>query len=383
MDPYSPAPRTSALPLMIAGAALVLAVWTLADRFGWMQPRLDVKPREVTPRGELAEFEKTTIGIFEENKRSVAHITTVEVVRTLGGYRSYPAGTGSGFVWDEQGLVVTNFHVVAKQLSAPIRVSFDGETEFTARVVQASPRHDIALLRLDKQPERLRPVQLGTSNDLKVGQAVFAIGNPFGLEHTLTTGVISALNRTISTEETTLTGVIQVDAAINPGNSGGPLFDSAGRLIGMNTAIYSPSGASAGLGFAVPVDTVREVVAKLVAAAAGQARAPTGSVQLGIRGFEQPVSLPRTLGQRFGVAVVGVEEGSGAAEAGLVPFVLRGTEVQQTGDVILAIDARKVAEITDVQRYLRTKQYGEKVRLRVVRDWPECRRIEELTVELK
>ena len=378
---YPQAPRrSSALPLMVAGAALVIAVWTLTERMGWLQPRPNFEPRIVTPRGDLAEFEKVSVKIFEDNKESVAHITTNDkLVRTWAGYERYPGGTGSGFVWDAQGLVVTNYHVIEGHEADRIRVSFDGENEYEAKFLNGSRPNDIAVLRLTAPPKSLRPVQLGSSLDLKVGQAVFAIGNPFGLDHTYSTGVISALDRTIRTEKSTLSGLIQVDAAINPGNSGGPLFDSAGRLIGMNTAIYSPTGASAGLGFAVPVDTINEHASKLIAGASQARPVPgTGSARLGIQGLA--VQLPRSVEQRGGVAITHVEDESSAAAAGLLACdLVSETEVVPNGDIILSVDGKRIFEVSDLRSVLRGKRIGERVRLRLLRS----ARVQEVDVELR
>ena len=375
--------RPSALPLMVAGAALVLAVWTLVERTGWLQPALKVETRVVAARGDLADFEKVTIKIFEDNKGSVAHITTNErLVRTWYGRDVIPGGTGSGFVWDAQGLVVTNYHVIAAHARDTIRVSFDGEHQSEARVLTYSAENDVAVLRLISPPAGLRPVLLGTSADLKVGQAAFAIGNPFGLDHTLSTGVISALDRTIRTENSTLSGMIQVDAAINPGNSGGPLFDSAGRLIGMNTAIYSPSGASAGLGFAVPVDTINTTVSQLLAGVAQPKVAQDTSAKLGVKG--RSVQLGRFMNvarQPVGIAIVEVEEGSAAAEAGLRTFDEQGDTIGGDGDVILSVDGTRVSQVPELRATLANKKVGDKVRLRILR--LATGRVADLTVELK
>ena len=226
----------------------------------------EIAPRRVTARGDLAADEASTIELFQKARGSVVYINTSERVLDLWTRNVFtiPKGTGSGFVWDEDGNIVTNFHVIAGAAEARVRLS-DGR-DFGARLVGASPAHDVAVLRFAASSS-LTPVLIGTSSDLKVGQKVFAIGNPFGLDWTLTTGIISALDRALPAEDgrSLIEDLIQTDAAINPGNSGGPLLDSAGRLIGVNTAIFSPSGASAGVGFAVPVDTVNRVVAQLIA----------------------------------------------------------------------------------------------------------------------
>jgi S1-C subfamily serine protease len=224
--------------------------------------------RTVTARGDLAEDEKATIALFEKARGSVVFITTSQLVRDAWTRNVFqvPRGSGSGFIWDDAGHVVTNYHVIRGASQATVKLA-DGR-DYAAGLVGVSEEHDIAVLRIGVGFKRPPPVPIGTSADLRVGQKVFAIGNPFGLDWTLTSGIVSALDRALPGEEPggAIEHLIQTDAAINPGNSGGPLLDSAGRLIGINTAIYSPSGASAGIGFSVPVDTVRRVVPQLIAA---------------------------------------------------------------------------------------------------------------------
>src|SRR3989475_11158352 len=224
-------------------------------------------PRAVSPRGELLSDEKSTIALFRQASPAVVNITAIGVQQDLFTLNLYqiPQGTGSGVVWDTNGNVITNFHVIQNADAA--QVTLADQSNWKARVVGVAPDKDLAVLRIDAPATRLRPIPIGTSKDLQVGQGVFAIGNPFGLDQTLTTGVISALGREIeSVTRRPIQGVIQTDAAVNPGNSGGPLLDSAGRLIGVNAAIYSPSGASAGIGFAIPVDEVNRVVPELIRA---------------------------------------------------------------------------------------------------------------------
>ncbi|HQY89734.1 MAG TPA: trypsin-like peptidase domain-containing protein, partial [Tepidisphaeraceae bacterium] len=221
--------------------------------------------RDVTLRGPLAGDELRTIELFKTASPSVVFITTrrEQVNPFTQNVNEVPAGTGSGFVWDDQGHIVTNFHVIRG--SSSFVVTLSDQSSYEAKFIGAAPTNDLAVLKIDAPVEKLTPLLLGSSHDLQVGQSVFAIGNPFGLDSTLTIGIVSALGRSIqSPAGVTIEEVIQTDAAINPGNSGGPLMDSAGRLVGVNTAIASPSGASAGIGFAVPVDTVNRVVPQLI-----------------------------------------------------------------------------------------------------------------------
>lgn len=220
--------------------------------------------RDVTPAGDLAPAEKATIALFEKAAPSVVHITSLTTQRvSMRSVVQVPEGTGSGFVWDKDGHIVTNYHVIRKASGAEVILA-DG-SKYRAKLVDYRPDKDLAVLTIDAPKNKLHPIDVGSSRDLKVGQWAFAIGNPFGLDQTLTKGIISALGREIES----LTGepirnVIQTDAAVNPGNSGGPLLDSSARLIGVNTAIYSTSGNSAGIGFAIPVDEVNEVVTDII-----------------------------------------------------------------------------------------------------------------------
>ena len=223
---------------------------------------------------ELLPSERSVVALFERCSPSVAFIQTTEAVQVKGDQQlslnateERPAGTGTGFVWDEQGHVVTNFHVIKDAINrGRAMVTLTGGTEtHAATLVGMEPDKDVAVLKVDAPPEDLKPISVGSSADLLVGQTVIAIGNPFGLDSTLTTGVVSALGREVmGVNDRPISGCIQTDASINPGNSGGPLLDSSGRLIGVNTAIFSPSGTSAGIGFAIPVDTVRRIVNQII-----------------------------------------------------------------------------------------------------------------------
>jgi S1-C subfamily serine protease len=269
-----------------------------------------------------------------------------------------PQGTGSGFIWDDQGRVVTNYHVIRGAQEALVRLG--DQRSFEARLVGASPEHDIAVLQVDVSSELPPPIAIGSSADLQVGQTVLAIGNPFGLDHTLTTGIVSALNRTVENEAGgDIDNVIQTDAAINPGNSGGPLIDSAGRLIGINTMIYSPSGAYAGIGFAVPVDTINRVVPRLIAY--GRYVRPT----LGISADDE-VSR-RLIGDQDGVLVLGVTADSPAARAELRATQMTRSGRVTIGDIIEAVDGRPVENFSDLINILDAHEFGARVRLTVRR----------------
>ncbi|MGJ4927930.1 S1C family serine protease [Bradyrhizobium sp. HKCCYLS2038] len=350
--------------LAVAATALVLMIaWQSIPLIQAELLGLRAKPRDITPRGDLASDEKSTIALFESRSGSVVFITTVQqsVNPWTGNSQQERSGTGSGFVWDELGHVVTNYHVIEGATEALVSLT-DGRS-FRAALVGASPENDLAVLVIGVGVDRPKPLPVGTSADLKVGQKVFAIGNPFGLSSTLTTGIVSALNRNLQvTQDRTLNGLIQTDAAINPGNSGGPLLDSAGRLIGVNTAIYSPSGASAGIGFAVPVDKVNRIVPRLIAN--GRYVSPS----LGIR---TDAKANEALASRLGVSgvfVLDVEQDSAAEKAGLIPARLTRDGGFALGDVLLAIDGQAVDSPDDMTRALETKNPGDRVVLRVLRN---------------
>ena len=337
-----------------------LAALLVAASCGLAVARSDGTPRPVTPRGPLAADEIAHIELFRKASPSVVHITTLAARRDffLLNVQQVPAGTGTGFVWDEAGHVVTNFHVI--QGGSAAQVTLADQSSFDAELVGAFPDRDLAVLRIKAPREKLPPIAVGTSRDLRVGQRVYAIGNPFGLDQTLTTGIVSALGREIeSFNNRTIRGVIQTDAAINPGNSGGPLLDSAGRLIGVNTQIASPSGASAGIGFAIPVDEVNRIVPRLIRD--GRFLRTALGVTAG------PANLSRALGLPRGVPLVQVAPGSPAAKAGLKPFMRgRGQQIV-AGDVVTAVDGRPVDSLDDVLALLEERQPGDRVRLAVWR----------------
>jgi S1-C subfamily serine protease len=319
-------------------------------------------PRPIEQRGPLSSAERTVIDVFERASPSVVFITTVQHVRDFfsRNVMRVPQGTGSGFIWDERGHVVTNFHVIRGAQEALITLA--DQRSYPATLVGASPEHDLAVLNIDVPFDGPPPLPLGTSADLRVGQSVLAIGNPFGLDHTLTTGIISALNRTIDDERGgAIENLIQTDAAINPGNSGGPLIDSAGRLIGINTMIYSPSGAYAGIGFAVPVDTVNRVVPRLIAF--GRYVRPT----LGISANDEMTRRLLYGTDVDGVLVLGVGPDTPAERVGL-----RATEMTSAGrvilgDVIQAVDGEPVKDFGDLIDILDRHAFGDAVTLTVRR----------------
>ncbi|MFM7703664.1 MAG: S1C family serine protease, partial [Rubrivivax sp.] len=345
-------------PRPLRWVALALAAG-LAAAAGLGVPRLvesrtEATPRAVTPRGPLQADEQAQIDVFRRTSASVVHITTLEVQRDFFSLnvQQVPRGTGTGFVWDERGHIVTNFHVI--QGASAARVTLADQSTHKASLVGAFPDRDLAVLRIEVPAAKAPPLPLGTSRDLVVGQKVYAIGNPFGLDQTLTTGIVSALNREIeSVNQRTIRGVVQTDAAINPGNSGGPLLDSAGRLIGVNTAIYSPSGGSAGIGFAIPVDEVNRIVPRLIRD--GRFVRPAIGVTSG------PPNLSRALNLPKGVALVQVAPNGPGARAGLQAFRRAQDGSIIAGDVITAIDDEAVADLDDMLNQLEQRQPGERV----------------------
>jgi S1-C subfamily serine protease len=343
----------------LAGAALA-AVGSAVAQNRPPAGEAAVRPHAVVPRGPLSADERNTMAVFESVSPSVVFITTVQHVRDFfsRNVMRVPQGTGSGFIWDERGHVVTNFHVIRGAQEA--LVTLGDQRSFPARLIGASPEHDLAVLQIDVEADLPTPIPIGSSAELRVGQTVLAIGNPFGLDHTLTTGIVSALNRTVDNElGGTIENVIQTDAAINPGNSGGPLIDSAGRLVGINTMIYSPSGAYAGIGFAVPVDTINRVVPRLIGY--GRYVRPT----LGISANDD-VSQ-RLIGDMDGVLVLGVTAGSPAARAGLRATEMAATGRVTLGDVIEAIDGQPIANFAELVSALDAREFGDRVALTVRR----------------
>lgn len=317
--------------------------------------------------------EENNIEVFKQASPSVVHITNSRLVRSFYSLnpQEVPQGTGTGFIWSEDGYIVTNFHVV--QQANIVTVTLQDGSSYEAIPVGSDPDKDLAVLRIDAPGVDLVPVTLGDSSLLEVGRKVIAIGNPFGLDTTMTVGVVSALGREIdSVSRRTIRDVIQTDAAINPGNSGGPLLNSLGQLIGVNTAIYSPSGASSGIGFAIPVNTVNQIVPELIAY--GRVQTPI----LGITRIPQP-DYYRELWDIEGVIVLDVVEGTDPERLGMrgLRRVQRGQI--QLGDVIVEIDGQAIANEDDYATVMEQRQPGDVVKVRTLRD----NRILEYDIELQ
>jgi S1-C subfamily serine protease len=332
------------------------------DYFSGKDKQGSAEPRVVQARGNLAEDEKSTIELFENSRASVVFITTRQRVMDAWTRNifSVPSGTGSGFIWDDHGHIITNLHVIKGASEATVRLA-DGR-DYKASLVGASPAHDIAVLRIGIGFQRPTPVPIGSSHDLKVGQKVFAIGNPFGLDWTLTTGIVSALDRSLpSGDGRTIDNLIQTDAAINPGNSGGPLLDSAGRLIGINTAIYSPSGASAGIGFSVPVDTVNRVVPQIIS---------RGKYIRPAMGITVDSKLNNRLAERLkitGVVILSISPGSAAEAAGLQSATITPEGNIIANDIIVAVENKPIDSVEKLLARIDGFKVGDTITLTILR----------------
>ncbi|MFC3228956.1 S1C family serine protease [Marinibaculum pumilum] len=346
--------RSRAWRYLAIWALLVATLW-VGDRFVrgvWLTAD---EPRVVTPRGQLSDVEEHTIALFR-------HVSPSVVAITAAGARPGGRGAGSGFVWDGAGHVVTNAHVV--EGAAQVWVRFGDAEVVGATVIGVAQDHDLAVVLLDDNRLDLRPIPVGSTDELQVGQSVYAIGNPFGLPRSLTTGIISALDREILTGTgREVTGVIQTDAAINPGNSGGPLIDSAGRLIGVNTAIVSGSGSFSGVGFAVPVDEVNRIVPALIRD--GRVARPGIGIAVASPGRDLPPGLRAGTDQAGGIVVAQVFPDTPAARAGLEGIAERGGAL---ADIITAVDGREVHSLAELARELARAGVGARVELTVVRD---------------
>lgn len=342
----------------------LLLVLVIASGIWWQyyQPRSlhdpDAEPHPVVARGDFAGDEQNTIELFEAASASVVYITSIELRRSFFSLNIYeiPQGTGSGFIWDKDGRIVTNYHVIED--ANRVEVTLSDNSTWKATVVGVSQDKDIAVLQISASQSKLKPILIGESSNLRVGQKVYAIGNPFGLDHTMTTGIVSALGREIkSMNGRTIQDVIQTDAAINPGNSGGPLLDSAGRLIGVNTAIYSPTGTSAGIGFAVPVDIVNRVVPEIIRY--GRAIKPGLGVTIANDSIARRLEIE-------GVLLINVQPNSAAETAGLIGTSQRGGEII-LGDIIESINDESVSSYDELRNEFDKYHVGDKVTLGILR----------------
>ncbi len=315
--------------------------------------------------GELLESEWSTIRLFENAAPSVCYITTSNVRMDLWtrDISEIKRGTGSGFVWDRNGHIVTNYHVI--QGADRAQVTLSDQSTWSAKLIGSAPEKDLALLKIEAETNRLKPIPLGQSNNLRVGQNVYAIGNPFGLDQTLTTGIVSALGREIeSVAGIPIRDAIQTDAAINPGNSGGPLLNSSGRLIGVNTAIYSPSGASAGIGFSIPVEVVKWVIPELMLH--GKIMRPVLGVELARTQITKRLVEGEVLPVE-GALVIDVTPGSGAQKAGIEPTRRNYYGEIVWGDLIVAFQGQKITSNDDLFLALEKYQPGTEVEIEVIR----------------
>ena len=356
--------RANGLLTAILLASLIYMATVQVKAWWAGQSATKITPRAVTPRADLGEDEKSTIRLFEETSPSVVFITIINLRRDFFSTNIYkiPAGTGSGFIWDTAGHVVTNYHVIRGADQA--KITLWDQSTWDAKLIGAEPDKDLAVLKIQAPDERLKPIKIGESKNLLVGQKAYAIGNPFGFDQTLTTGVISALGREIeSVTRRPITGVIQTNAAINPGNSGGPLLDSANRLIGINTAIYSPTGSYAGIGFAVPVDTVNRIVPQLIEF--GKVIKPGLGINIA------PDSFVNGRLNKSGVLILNIIEEGGAEKAGLKPTTQSSNGRILLGDLIKEIDNKKVNDSSDLFRLLDAKSVGDKVKVTIERDGKE------------
>ncbi len=363
--------KVLAVLLLIVAGALVFTVVQQRRQTQQYAGNYEPKPIAQRPDDKLGADEQATIDVFEKFSRSVVHVTSLASRRNLMtlDVTEIPQGTGTGFVWDQQGHIVTNFHVVQGGDRASVTLN-DGST-YAATIIGTAPDKDIAVLHIDAPPTKMLPLPVGQSSSLKVGMKVLAIGNPFGLDQTLTTGVISGLGREIkSMSGRPITDVIQTDASINPGNSGGPLLDSSGRLIGINTAIYSPSGANAGIGFAVPVDTVNAIVPQLLKH--GKIVRPGLGISIGNDALAARVGIdgvivlqvaPNGAAQKAGIEGVGRDPQSGAAVAGDVIVGIDNNVIHKQNDLFKALDNHKVGDVVDV--HLDNKQTGKRRTVKV------------------
>jgi len=356
----SDAPGTSRVNVWLVVLLLGLTGVMIYRQAFWHSPLFNshAESRAITPRGNLAADELSTIELFQQVSPSVVHVTSVAVLRNAFStdVHEMRAGTGSGFIWNTEGHIVTNLHVIREGQGAVVTLA--DSSNHSARLVGFDTANDIAVLKIDVPAGLLTPIAIGESSDLKVGQKVFAIGSPFEFDHTLTTGVIGGLNRTFGTESGTIHNAIQTDAAINPGNSGGPLLDSAGRLIGVNTAIVSESGGSHGIGFAIPVDLVNVAVPDLIR---------TGTISRPWLGVIVREDYAYRQTRLPGVLVQQVVPDGPADKAGILP-IRRGENLETlAGDRLLAINDDPIHTARDLLDLLTQYRAGDTVTVTLMR----------------
>ena len=349
--------------LSMAAIAIVVSAGTFGTNQVHAQTNFNSqRSNQRSNQRTLNREEQANVNVFKVASPSVVNISTQRTIAARRGdvtlnIGRIPAGTGSGFIWDASGHIVTNFHVVED--SDFVRVKLTDGTEWEAEILGTAPEYDIAVLKIEAPTRQLTPLAVGRSDNLEVGQKVYAIGNPFGLDQTLTTGIVSGLGREIDSRNgNPIRGVVQTDAAINPGNSGGPLLDSQGRLIGVNTAILSRSGASSGVGFAVPVNTVRATVPLLI------------DGQMIDRGYLGIALAPMQISRRAsdeGVLVLGIAEDSPAHESGILA-TRRGEEGEVIlGDVVMSLDGKRITDSESLLELLQEYHSGDEVELGIKR----------------
>lgn len=312
----------------------------------------------------LLEYEKNTISVYQQNVDSVVNITNIRKIKRgfIFDYMSteVPAGAGSGFLWDKEGHIVTNYHVVED--GDKFTVSFHNDKkQYKAKLVGAEPLKDLAVLKLEEIPKSARPIVAGSSKDLMIGQKAMALGNPFGLDHTITAGIISATGRSIKgIGGVSIANMIQTDTSINPGNSGGPLLDSRGNVIGVNTMIFSQSGSSAGVGFAVPIDTVKRIVPELI---------KNGKiVRPGFRIGVLPEPYRERIGIKKGIVITYVDEDGPAGKAGLKGMTKDQYGRPFIGDILTKVDGKEVNNFDEIYNVLENFKVGDEVEVEYLRD---------------
>jgi S1-C subfamily serine protease len=347
--------------LLVFGLGIFAGQFVHGERAAPSAPAREAGPATSPLPDDLTAEEVRTIEIFRRASRSVVYITTLAVRRDFFSFDVFqvPQGSGTGFFWDREGHIVTNYHVLRG--ADRVSVTLADQSDWPAQLVGVAPEKDLAVLQIQAPAEKLVPLDVGNSSDLMVGRTVLAVGNPFGLDQTLTVGVVSALGRELeSPAGRTIRDVIQTDAAINPGNSGGPLLDSRGRLVGVNTAIYSPSGASAGIGFAVPVDTVARLVPQLI-----EFGKP---IEPGLEGVDWLSDYLASRSGLQGAVIRYVEPRSQASDLGLEGISVGRMGRYLLGDTVVAVDGEDVRSVDELRNAFEAAGVGREVTITVERE---------------